>query len=69
MSSSRPRTIPQASGRPSSRRLVDSGGHTRHMATFWRRTWLPQADTSEFARLSDDFEAWTALRMREDARL
>lgn len=49
------------------KRLVESGGHTRHMATFWRRTWLPQADTSEFARLSDDFEAWTALRMREAA--
>ena len=47
-------------------RLVDSGGHTRHMATFWRRTWIPQADTAEFARLADDFEAWVALRMRED---
>jgi len=49
------------------KRLVDSGGHTRHMATFWRRTLMPQADTSEFARLSDDFEAWVALRMRENA--
>lgn len=48
-------------------RLIDSGGHTRHMATFWRRTWVPQADTAEFARLADDFEAWIAKRIQEDA--
>lgn len=48
-------------------RLTDSGGHTRHMATFWRRTWVPQADTPEFARLADDFEAWVAARLQENA--
>jgi hypothetical protein len=48
-------------------RLVDAGGHTRHMATFWRRTWVPQADTPEFARLADDFEAWAAARLQENA--
>ena len=48
-------------------RLIDSGGHTRHMATFWRRTWVPQADTAEFARLADDFESWVAARVQENA--
>ena len=48
-------------------RLTDSGGHTRHMATFWRRTWVPQTDTPEFARLADDFEAWVATRVQENA--
>lgn len=45
-------------------RLIDSGGFTRHMSTVWRRTWLPQADTVEFARLSDDFERWVAVRLQ-----
>lgn len=48
-------------------RLIDSGGHTRHMATFWRRTWVPQADTPEYARLADDFEAWAAARVQDAA--
>lgn len=47
-------------------RLTESGGHTRHMATFWRRTWVPQADTPEYARLTDDFEAWVAARLQEN---
>lgn len=48
--------------------LIDSGGHTRHMATFWRRSWVPQADTPEFARLADDFEVWVAVRIRDNSR-
>ncbi|MBN9524135.1 DUF1549 domain-containing protein, partial [bacterium] len=48
-------------------RLIDSGGHTRHMATFWRRAWVPQADTPEFARLADGFEAWVAARVQDGA--
>ncbi|MCE9562250.1 MAG: DUF1549 and DUF1553 domain-containing protein [Planctomycetes bacterium] len=47
-------------------RLIDSGGHTRHMATFWRRTMVPQADTIEFARLADDFESWVAVRVQDN---
>lgn len=47
-------------------RLIDSGGHARHMATFWRRTWVPQADTPEFARLADDFETWAAVQVRDN---
>lgn len=47
-------------------RLIGSGGHTRRMATFWRRAWVPQADTAEFARLADGFEAWVTIKLRED---
>jgi len=47
-------------------RLIDSGGHTRHMATFLRRTMVPQADTIEFAQLADDFEAWVASRLQQN---
>lgn len=47
-------------------RLIESGGHTRHMATFWRRVWVPQADTPEYARLSDDFEVWVAARLQDN---
>jgi hypothetical protein len=47
-------------------RLIASGGHTRHMSTVWRRSWLPQADTVEFARLSDDFERWVTVRLQAD---
>jgi hypothetical protein len=47
--------------------LLGSGGHTRHAATFWRRVWIPQADTPQFARLSDGFEEWLAARLAENA--
>lgn len=47
------------------RRLIHSGAHSRHMATFWRRTWIPQADTAEFAQLADDFETWLTIRLQE----
>lgn len=46
--------------------LVASGGHARHFATVWRRIWVPQADTQEFARLTADFEAWAAVRIRDN---
>jgi hypothetical protein len=47
--------------------LLGSGGHTRHAATFWRRIWIPQADTPQFARLTDGFEEWLAARLAENA--
>ncbi|WP_020473456.1 DUF1549 domain-containing protein [Zavarzinella formosa] len=47
-------------------RLIESGGHARHMATVWRRSWVPQADTAEFARLTDDFESWVATKVQEN---
>ncbi len=47
-------------------KLLASGGHTRHAATFWRRIWIPQADTPQFARLTDDFEEWLAAQLAEN---
>ncbi len=46
-------------------RLIDSASHARHMATFWRREWIPQADTPQFAELPDDIESWIAGRLIE----
>lgn len=47
-------------------RLIQSGGHSRHFATVWRRIWVPQTDTPEFARLTSDFENWAAVRLRDN---
>lgn len=49
-------------------RLVNSGSHARHMATFWRRTWIPQADTIEFRGLSEEFETWLTMQLASDRR-
>jgi hypothetical protein len=46
--------------------LTDSGAHSRHFATTWRRTWAPQTDTPEFANLVEDLEAWAAVRLRDN---
>jgi hypothetical protein len=58
----------QASTTPKKReKLVDqllaNRRHDRHLATFWRRVWVPQADTPEFEWLSDEFEDWVAVRL------
>ncbi|MBI1246705.1 DUF1553 domain-containing protein [bacterium] len=50
------------------RELVHSGSHARHMATFWRRTWIPQADTPQFDNLTGDFESWLTLQLTSEAR-
>lgn len=49
------------------RRLMQSGVYHRNMATFWRRAWVPQADTREFAAVSDDFETWLIQRLQDKA--
>lgn len=46
-------------------RLLSSAASARHMATFWRREWIPQADTPQFANLADDFENWLATKLRD----
>lgn len=46
--------------------LIASGGYARHFATVWRRIWVPQTDTQEFARLTNEFEAWAAVRLRDN---
>lgn len=47
------------------RRLMHSGVYYRNMATFWRRSWVPQADTREFAAVTDNFELWLGRRLQE----
>ncbi|MBX9626073.1 MAG: DUF1549 and DUF1553 domain-containing protein [Gemmataceae bacterium] len=47
--------------------LLDSPAHARHTATFWRREWVPQTDTPQFAVLADDIEDWLAARVRGNA--
>jgi len=46
-------------------RLVESGAHFRHTATFWRREWVPQADAPQFASLADDIEEWLAVKLHD----
>lgn len=50
------------------KQLVDSGAHARHMATFWRRTWIPQGDTQEFRNLPEEFETWLTLELSSGAK-
>ncbi len=45
-------------------RLVDSASSAQQFATFWRRTWVPQADTPQFARLIEEFEPWLVKRLQ-----
>ncbi len=47
-------------------RLIDSGGHARHMAGYLRKTWVPQTN-AEFARLAEDFESWVAARVQHNS--
>ena len=49
-------------------RLMHSGVHYRNMATFWRRAWVPQADTPEFDSVTGDFEQWLVHRLQKGAR-
>jgi Protein of unknown function (DUF1549)/Protein of unknown function (DUF1553) len=46
-------------------RLIDSAAHARHLATLWRREWIPQADTPQFSNLAEDFETWLAAEFRK----
>jgi len=46
-------------------RLVESGAHFRHTATFWRREWFPQTNTPQFANVADDIDGWIALSLRD----
>lgn len=49
-------------------RLITSGAHYQNMATFWRRAWVPQADTGEYAAVADDFETWLAQELQRGTR-
>jgi hypothetical protein len=39
-------------------RMLRSPVHDRHLATFWRRVWLPQTDGVGSAQLAQHFETW-----------
>lgn len=45
-------------------RLLALPASSRHLATFWRRTWLPQTDTPAFAFLAASSERWIAERLQ-----
>lgn len=48
-------------------RLVRSGAHGRHMATFWRQIWIPQADTADprFGHLAEELDAWLTIQLND----
>lgn len=46
-------------------RLLASPLFARHWAIIWRRAWIPQADTPQFAFLAEDADYWLADRIRE----
>lgn len=45
-------------------RLFNSGAHYQTMAKYWRRVWVPQADTAEYSDVANDFEVWLAREMQ-----
>lgn len=49
------------------RALIGTGANARHMAGFWRRTWVPQSETGEYSRLAEEIEDWLAERLRAKA--
>ena len=46
------------------RRLIASPRYARHWSTVWRRAWIPQADTPQFAFLADETERWLADQLQ-----
>ncbi len=46
--------------------LLNSSASARHFATFWRRSWVPQADTPQFASLAEELEPWLAKQLYEN---
>ncbi|MFO0908091.1 MAG: DUF1549 domain-containing protein [Isosphaeraceae bacterium] len=54
-------------------RLVDSlltdSSHARQMASFWRRTWIPQADSDSMGHMANDLEDWLARQFSQGQRL
>lgn len=45
-------------------RLLDSPAHARHLATLWRREWVPQADLPQ-STLGDELDDWLTARLKE----
>ena len=45
--------------------LLESPDHYRHIAVYWRRAWIPQLDTKQFAGIADGFEKWLTAELKE----
>lgn len=46
------------------KRLLGTAAHARHMASFWRRTWIPQTDTPQFSALGVQVDDWLAAHLK-----
>ncbi len=46
-------------------RLLSSGAFYRAQATVWRRAWVPQADTPEYAAVAPEFESWLTQELQQ----
>lgn len=44
-------------------RLTGTAAHARHLAVFWRKTWLPQTET--LATTADGTDDWLAVQLRQ----
>ena len=44
-------------------RLTGTAAHARHLAVFWRKTWLPQTET--LATMADGTDDWLAVQLRQ----
>jgi hypothetical protein len=47
-------------------RLLDHPATARHLAQFWRRSWLPQADNQQLSQLAEELERWLAASLAAD---
>ena len=47
-------------------KLANSASYARHAAVFWRRTWVPQADTQQFESLADELDHWIEASINSD---
>ncbi len=48
-------------------KLIHSASYARHAALFWRRQWVPQANTPQFALLAEEIDGWLVAQIRDDA--
>lgn len=43
--------------------LIASPDHVREMAVFWRRTWVPPADTEAMSHVAEELDGWIGRRL------
>lgn len=46
------------------KRLLQSAAHADHMATYWRRVWVPQTETRNFQNQTAPFESWLSFQLQ-----